>query len=65
MWWQIEDMISEGDRVVARTTMRATHLGEFFGIAPTHRQVTVSGVHILRIADGKIAERWGDNDDMA
>jgi steroid delta-isomerase-like uncharacterized protein len=63
-WWQIEDLIAEGDRVVARTTMRGTHLGDFFGIPPTGRQVTVSGMHILRIAGGRIAEHWGTNDDL-
>jgi predicted ester cyclase len=39
--------------------MRATHRGEFFGIPPTGKQVTVTGIHVLRIADGKIAEHCG------
>jgi steroid delta-isomerase-like uncharacterized protein len=63
-WWHIEDLIAEGDRVVARTTMTGTHQGEFFGIPATGRAVSVSGVHIIRIADGKIAEHWGTNDDL-
>ena len=63
-WWHIEELIAEGDRVVARTTMRGTHLGDFFGIPATGRPVTLSGVHILRIAGGKIAEHWGNNDDL-
>jgi steroid delta-isomerase-like uncharacterized protein len=63
-WWQIEDMIAEGDRVVARTTMSGTHRGDFFGIPATSRTVSVSGVHIMRIVDGKIAEHWGNNDDL-
>jgi steroid delta-isomerase-like uncharacterized protein len=63
-WWQIEDMIAEGDRVVARTTMTGTHQGDFFGIPATGRAVRVCGVHILRIADGRIAEHWGNNDDL-
>ncbi len=63
-WWHIEDMIAEGDKVVARTTMRGTHQGDFFGIAPTGRRVELSGVHILRIANGRIAEHWGNNDDL-
>src|SRR5690242_11092260 len=46
-WWQIEDLIAEGDRVVARTAMTGTHLGDFFGIPATGRSVSVSGVHIL------------------
>jgi steroid delta-isomerase-like uncharacterized protein len=64
MFWKIEDMIAEGDRVVTRTTMTATHLGDFFGIPPTGKHVTLTGVHVLRIADGRIAEHWGNNDDL-
>jgi steroid delta-isomerase-like uncharacterized protein len=63
-WWQIEDLIAEGDRVVARTTMRGTHDGDFFGIPASGRAVTLTGVHVIRIADGKIVEHWGSNDDL-
>ncbi len=63
-WWEIHDLIAEGDKVVARTTMRGTHLGDFFGIPATGRSVTLPGVHVLRIADGRIAEHWGSNDDL-
>jgi predicted ester cyclase len=62
--WQIDDLIAEGDKVVARTTMRGTHLGAFFGIPPTGRNVEMNGVHVMRIADGKIIEHWGSNDDL-
>jgi predicted ester cyclase len=63
-WWQIEDLIAEDDKVVARTTMTATHTGDFFGIPPTGRPVTLTGVHILRLQEGRIAEHWGSNDDL-
>ena len=63
-WWQIEDLIAEGDRVVARTTMRGTHRGDFFGIPATGRSVTLTGVHIMRIADDRVIEHWGNNDDL-
>ena len=63
-WWHIEDLIAEGDKVVARTTMRGTHTGDFFGIPPTGRRVELPGVHIMRIANGRIAEHWGSNDDL-
>lgn len=62
--WIIEEMVAEGDKVVARTLFRATHQGDFFGIPPTGKQVEATGIHILRIADGKIAEHWGNNDDL-
>ncbi len=62
--WDIEDLIAEGDKVVARTTMRGTHRGDFFGIPPTGRRVEMRGVHIMRVADGQIIEHWGSNDDL-
>jgi steroid delta-isomerase-like uncharacterized protein len=60
----VEDMIAEGDKVVARLTVRSTHQGEFMGIAPTGNQVTFTGIDIVRIAAGKIVERWGNFDDL-
>jgi steroid delta-isomerase-like uncharacterized protein len=63
-WWQIEDLIAEGDKVVARTTMTGTHQGDFFGIPPTGRSVTLAGIHIVRVADGRVIEHWGNNDDL-
>jgi predicted ester cyclase len=58
----VDDLIAEGDRVVLRTTARATHRGEFEGIAPTDRSVEFTGLVVYRIQDGKIAESWGEID---
>lgn len=63
-WWRIDDLIAEDDKVVARTTMTGTHTGDFFGMAPTGRQVTLKGVHVMRIADDRVIEHWGSNDDL-
>ena len=59
---QIEDLIGEGDKVVARFVMTGTHQGEFMGIAPTGTKIRVTGISIFRIANGKIAEHWGEED---
>lgn len=59
-----DDIIAEGDKVVHRYRIRGTHQGEFFGIPPTGKQVTVTGIDILRIAGGKIVERWSNTDDL-
>ena len=54
----IEDIIAEGETVVARWSCRGTHKGDLSGIAPTGKQVTISGVTITRFANGKMAESW-------
>jgi steroid delta-isomerase-like uncharacterized protein len=63
--WTVEDLIAEGDKVVIRWKLQATHEHEFRGIAPVGKPVTIAGITILRIADGKIAERWVNWDSMA
>jgi steroid delta-isomerase-like uncharacterized protein len=59
---QIEDLIAEGDKVVARVTARGTHQGEFMGIAPTGKPVSFNAIDVVRIAGGKIVERWSQAD---
>lgn len=59
----VEDLISKGDKVAARLTMRGTHFGEFQGIAPTGKRVHVSPIDIFRVSDGEIVEHWGHVDD--
>lgn len=56
----IEDLIAEGDKVVARVRITGTHTGDFYGIPPTGRHIDLSGIYIVRIADGKIVEHWGE-----
>lgn len=54
----IDDMIASGDKVVTRWTERGTHKGEFQGIAPTGKQVRLTGIDVFRLKDGKIVEQW-------
>jgi predicted ester cyclase len=58
----VEDMIAEGDKVVDPLTWQGTHQGELMGIPPTGNTVTVTEMHIYRISEGKIVERWGQPD---
>jgi predicted ester cyclase len=62
--WHEDDLLAEGDRVVGRYTLRGTHQGEFLGILPTGKPITVSNIHIVRLVDGKIVEHWGHGDDL-
>ncbi|MEZ4865859.1 MAG: ester cyclase [Caldilineaceae bacterium] len=62
--WYEEALVAEGDLVVGRYVLRGTHQGEFFGVPATGNSITVSNIHIMRIAGSKIVEHWGHGDDM-
>ncbi|WP_458207929.1 ester cyclase [Haladaptatus sp. NG-SE-30] len=59
-----EEMVAEDDMVTVRYTGSGTHEGEYQGIEPTGRTVDVSGMRIVRVADGEIVEVWGQRDDL-
>lgn len=54
----VDDIVAEGDRVAARWTTRATHRGEFMGVAPTGRRVVVGWFGMFRLSGGKVVESW-------
>lgn len=54
----VDELLADGDKVIARVTLRGTQSGEFFGQPPSGRVVTAEGIEVYRIADGKIAEGW-------
>lgn len=58
----IIDQVAEGDKVVDRWVAHGTQLGELMGIPPTGKRVTMSGISIARIANGKLQETWADFD---
>jgi steroid delta-isomerase-like uncharacterized protein len=54
----IDDLLADGDKVIARYSGQGTHNGSFLGIAPTGRLVTYSAILIWRLVEGKVAEEW-------
>jgi steroid delta-isomerase-like uncharacterized protein len=52
----IEDLVAEADKVVVRWTLHGTHRGEYQGRPATGKTMTISGVSIFRLAEGKIQE---------
>jgi len=62
MHYTLEDLVAEGDKVVARFTFRGTHRGEFLGLAPTGKRVTGMGTGTYRITDGKMQDAWINRD---
>ncbi|HET9588850.1 MAG TPA: ester cyclase [Anaerolineales bacterium] len=61
----IDELIAEGDKVVARITMSGTHTGDFWGMPATGKRVEFTGIYIVRIAGGKIVEHWGEEDGVS
>jgi predicted ester cyclase len=55
-------MVAEGERFSVRFTARGTHQGEFSGAPPTGSRVAWEVISIVRVAGGKIAERWSQSD---
>ena len=60
----VDDQIAEGDKVVGRWTARGIHTGPLRSFPPTGRRVTLTGIDIFRIEDGKIAEEWSNADGL-
>lgn len=60
----VEEVFGTGERVVKRWSFTGTHSGEFSGIPPTGKTITVRGVSVTRIVDGKIAEELDYMDDL-
>jgi steroid delta-isomerase-like uncharacterized protein len=56
---QVDDLIAEDDKVVARNTVTGTHRGEFMGLPATGRSVTYNEIFVVRFAEGRIVETWG------
>ena len=60
--FDIDDLVSEGDRVAVRWTATGTHLGPLSDLRPTGRHVAWSGADWIRLASGRIVELWAITD---
>src|SRR5438067_2451029 len=56
--WEVQELMSVGDRVVDRWIGSVTHRGELMGIDPTGKPISVDAISVFRVAGGKIAEEW-------
>ncbi len=54
----VEGAVAEGDDVVVHWSATATHRGEFFGVAPTGKQVRFRGMTWHRYREGRLVEGW-------
>jgi predicted ester cyclase len=60
-----QDLVAEGDTVVVRYVVEATHKGDLMGIPATGRRVRWDAFDLYRVADGKIVEEWAGDDLLA
>jgi steroid delta-isomerase-like uncharacterized protein len=56
--FEVQDMVSEKDKVVASWVISGVHTGEYNGLEPTNRKISVEGISIHQIADGKIMDTY-------
>lgn len=64
-WHSEADLIvGEGDLIVEHFTASGTQQGEILGVPPSGRVVTLPGINIWRLRDGRIVERWGRLDEL-
>jgi predicted ester cyclase len=56
----VEDLIADGDKTVARVRVTGTHQGEFMGVPPTGTSVDMELIDIMRFdGAGLVCEHWG------
>jgi predicted ester cyclase len=55
----VEDLLADGDKVVARVSIRGTHQGALRAVSPTGKPFTGMAINIFRIVNGQIVEHWG------
>ena len=59
---RIDDEIEAGDTIVTRWTVTATHTGDLAGIPATGKKISLEGMTIARVKDGKFVESWNNWD---
>jgi steroid delta-isomerase-like uncharacterized protein len=60
----INQLIAEGDLVVAAMTTEGTQTGEFMGVPASGKKISITEMHMVRVVDGKAVEHWGVADAM-
>lgn len=58
----LDDVVADEHRVAVRYTSRGVRTGELFGIAPDGTELTMTGIEVYHLSEGKITEVWGQYD---
>ena len=62
--FSVDDLLADGNKAVVRWTMTGTHRGTLAGVPGSGARVSVTGINIFRVTDGRIAEMWVSADDL-
>ena len=65
LWFQVDELIGEGDDILVSGTLSGTHKGEWYGIPPTNKKITWTGCAIFRFRGDQIIARWQEFDALA
>jgi steroid delta-isomerase-like uncharacterized protein len=63
--WSIDDLIAEGDKVVVRRGWSMKHTGPFMGLPASGQTLSGTGIDIIHIRDGRLAEQWTESDNLS
>jgi predicted ester cyclase len=61
----VDDQVAEGEKVSTRRTWRATHTGQYRGVAPTGNPVAWTQISVVRFSEGRIVEDWAVADEVS
>jgi steroid delta-isomerase-like uncharacterized protein len=59
---EIVDQFAAGDRVATRIVVTGVHTGDFMGMPPTGRSISIGAINIHRLAGGQVIEQWVNSD---
>ena len=61
----VNQLVAERDLMVWHMTTEGTQTGEFMGIPASGKNISITEMNMVRIANGKVVERWGQANAMA
>jgi len=61
----VDHWVAEGDLVAGVMTTKGTQTGEFMGMPASGKKFSVREIHMVRVANGKMAEHWGLANEMS
>lgn len=60
--YDVDEYVADGDKAAFWGRVTGTHEGPFMGTEPTSNEIDIMGIGVVRVEDGKVAERWANFD---